>query len=45
MKNIPGGINRLMDIEESIHNLDDRVMESTQAEEQKEKGILKSEGR
>jgi len=39
MKNILEGINRLADEEEEISNLEDRVIENNQAEQQKEKGF------
>lgn len=42
MKNILEGINnRLDDIEESISDLEDTIMETTQSEQQKEKQFLK----
>ena len=42
MKNVLEGINsRLGDTEEHIHDLDDRIMEITHSEQQKEKQIKK----
>ena len=42
MKNILGGFNsRLDDAEEQISNLEDRIVEITQLEQKKKKGILK----
>ena len=44
MKNTPEGINsRLGDTEERISDLEDRIMEIIQSEQEKEKQILKNE--
>ena len=46
MKNTPEGINsRLGDTEERISDLEDRIMEIIQSEQEKEKQILKNEDR
>ena len=37
MENTLEGINRLGDTEEYIHNLEDRIMKTTESEQQKEK--------
>ena len=43
MKNIPEGINSRLDDREWISNLEDKIMEISQSEQQKEKIIFKNE--